>query len=415
MKTVWKNIRLGIKLATGYVVKNLFQFLLGFVISVALVYFFPIILAKIPSFQRQKIIGRVGNFTVSTLPKDIQKEISFGILEASTSWMATDSGKTYIFYLKKDLYWHDGKKLISSDINYNLKGVTFNKIDDSTVKFSLKEPFAPLLTLLSQPLFKNGLVGLGKNRVTDIKFSNRFISSIRFDGTTIKFYPTEKALITAFKLGAVKEIAKIRNSYNLGKITEQIDGQTLAMVFFNTAKKPFDEKSFRQNLVYALPDTFIFGETADSPLPKDNWVKTANVKKYPHTDKMASVAASFKIILNTSKELEPVAKIVVDAWKEAKINSEVQISDVISPNYDAFLAYVELPEDPDQYLLWHSTQTGNIANYKSFKVDKLLEEGRRETDQTARKEIYGNFVRAITEDVPAAFLFYPKIYNISRK
>jgi ABC-type transport system substrate-binding protein len=109
-----------------------------------------------------------------------------------------------------------------------------------------------------------------------------------------------------------------------------------------------------------------------------------------------------------------VAKLIKGAWEKAGIETLVEVADTRPMNYDAYLAYVALPADPDQYVLWHSTQTGNISGYKSFKIDKLLEEGRQEIDQSKRKNIYQNFQKAITEDVPAAFLFYPKVYTIER-
>jgi peptide/nickel transport system substrate-binding protein len=91
-----------------------------------------------------------------------------------------------------------------------------------------------------------------------------------------------------------------------------------------------------------------------------------------------------------------------------------EASDNVSPSFDAFLTYIEVPEDPDQYAIWHSTQFGNVSGYKSPRVDRLLEEGRQILDKERRKAIYLNFQRALTEDVPAAFLFYPKIYSVSR-
>ena len=84
-------------------------------------------------------------------------------------------------------------------------------------------------------------------------------------------------------------------------------------------------------------------------------------------------------------------------------------------DYDAFLATVDIPKDPDQYSLWHSTQaTTNISKYKNPRIDKLLEDGRTELDQDTRKKIYLDFQRFLVEDVPAIFLYHPIFYTISR-
>ncbi|MEK7127663.1 MAG: hypothetical protein AAB838_02995, partial [Patescibacteria group bacterium] len=97
---------------------------------------------------------------------------------------------------------------------------------------------------------------------------------------------------------------------------------------------------------------------------------------------------------------------------KSKINLET--SDIIPENFEVYLTYVEIPADPDQYQLWHSTSLLNISQYKSPKSDKLLEEGRQNTDVKIRKQIYFDWQKAITEDAPAAFLFFPKIYTVSR-
>ena len=72
--------------------------------------------------------------------------------------------KTYTFYLKKNVKWHDGESLTASDVVFTIAsildpdfksplyrtfaGVTVEKVDDYTVKFTLKEPYAAFLNLL---------------------------------------------------------------------------------------------------------------------------------------------------------------------------------------------------------------------------------------------------------------------------
>ena len=48
----------------------------------------------------------------------------------------------------------------------------------------------------------------------------------------------------------------------------------------------------------------------------------------------------------------------------------------------------DIPEDPDQYSIWHSTQDAtNITHYESPRIDKLLEDGRSEIDTESRRKI----------------------------
>ncbi|MBI4099152.1 hypothetical protein HY442_01320 [Candidatus Parcubacteria bacterium] len=70
-------------------------------------------------------------------------------------------GKTYTFTLRPDLVWHDGIKLTADDVIFtieaiqnpdydsplrlNWQGVTAEKVDDRTVRFTLNNPYAPFL------------------------------------------------------------------------------------------------------------------------------------------------------------------------------------------------------------------------------------------------------------------------------
>lgn len=441
MNSLWKNFRLGIKLVVSYIAQNKKAFAIGFVASLLFVFLSPK-LSPLIFRPPAETIGMVGNYTVSTLPRPIQDEISFGLVRlddrglatpgAAGSWVATDSGKVVEFNLRPDLSWQDGEKLTAGQINYNLRGVEITKSND-TIRLSMREPFSPLVTLLSQPLFKNGLVGLGENTLKELKFNGRFLSSLtlfnRQSGQTkiYKFYPSEKGLLEALKLGAVRKMEGLHYTFNLEdkpgyKVTSSIENNTEAIIFFNNQKKPFDDKSFRQGLMYALPDDYTEGETASSPLPRNNWALSDSVKVYPHNietakrllEKQATESGSLSITLSTTRELAPTALKIASAWQEAGVETKVETTDLPPVNYDVYLSYIDLPLDPDQYALWHSTQSTNIAGYRSFKADKLLEEGRTITDEAARKDTYANFQRAISEDAPAAFLFYPKVYTITR-
>ena len=84
--------------------------------------------------------------------------------------------------------------------------------------------------------------------------------------------------------------------------------------------------------------------------------------------------------------------------------------------FDLLLVFWKVPQDPDQYYFWHSTQQeGNISNYKNVKIDKLLEDGRATINIEERNKIYQEFQKIIQDDQQALFLYYPYIYTIKRK
>lgn len=75
--------------------------------------------------------------------------------------------------------------------------------------------------------------------------------------------------------------------------------------------------------------------------------------------------------------------------------------------------------DPKQ--IWHSSSIGkggsNFGSYKNAEVDKLIDEGRGELDQSKRNAIFKKVYTLIADDVPYVFLFNRKYeyYAISNR
>ena len=66
--------------------------------------------------------------------------------------------------------------------------------------------------------------------------------------------------------------------------------------------------------------------------------------------------------------------------------------------------------DPDQYPVWHSSQTGpdqlNQISYGNPEVDRLLDEGRASCHQAARIKPYHRLQEVLAEDQPIVFLYF---------
>jgi ABC-type transport system substrate-binding protein len=91
---------------------------------------------------------------------------------------------------------------------------------------------------------------------------------------------------------------------------------------------------------------------------------------------------------------------------------------VITSTPDQFqllLTNYNIPADPDQYRDWHSTQATNIGRGSDEKIDKLLEDGRVTLDAKARKQIYFDFQKTFSEELPAVVLYHPSTINLARK
>lgn len=429
----------------GYIDKHrrlLFSgFIAGFLIFLLSIKLYPFLIT--PLKYKTRKIAVVGAYTPTTLPSYIQNLISVGLTSLSQSgeatssialdWEIKDEGKTYIFNLRNGLLWHDGTKFKASDINYNLKDVTFTPITDNLLKITLKEPFSPLPTILSRPIFKRGLIGLGPYRVQKLKLKGDKFSSISLEPLVenlpfieFKFYPNEEAALTAFKLGEVSVLERISQASEFSSwpnviITQQTYYNFNVILFYNTRLPFLQKKAVRQALAYAIPS--LSEETSLGPLNPKSWAYNSVVKNFTQNlqlaesllDKEGLATTSSELTLSTFSSFLPIAQKIASSWQSLGIKTNIKVENSLPADFDVLLVSQEIPADPDQYHLWHSTQATNITGFSSPKIDKLLEDGRRTSDKGKRLKIYQDFQRYLVEEAPAVFLYHPKLYTVERK
>ena len=89
------------------------------------------------------------------------------------------------------------------------------------------------------------------------------------------------------------------------------------------------------------------------------------------------------------------------------------LDDVKNHKFDAVIMAWAMPaSEPDEYQVWHSSQAANKGSnhisYKNPRVDKILEEYRREFDPKKRIELYREFQHILNDEQPYTFLFVRK-------
>lgn len=419
------------------------SFIIGIVAFLIVKYFYPTIRPIInPDTER---IAVIGSYTPSNLPLHIQNLISSGLTkiteegsssaDLAESWVISEDGKNYKFQLKTGVKWHDGKLLTSSDVNYNLKDAIIVPLGDFEFEVRLKNPYVPLPILLSKPLFKKGLIGTGPYKVRSLKLNEdviQYLELVPVNDSNLhkkiyKFYSSEDKAITAFKLGEVDVIENLNNLGNLKdwktiKVEENVLYNRYVAMFFNTTNKYLANKEIRQALSLASPA--IESEKPLTPISPMSWAYYAKVKEYNYNPEEAKkrlsdselATSSAKLTISTFQDLLPTANIVAEQWQKIGVNTEIKLENSIPSDYDILLVTQEIPPDPDQYPLWHSIQsTTNLSKINNPKIDKLLEDGRVTKDSDERLKIYADFQRFLAEEAPVAFLYYPKVYSISRK
>ncbi len=404
-----------------------------------------------------------------------------GNVTADLAQSFTRTSKTsYVFNLRKDQYWQDGQKITAADVIYtigltqrgspespyaeNFKDVRVKKIDDYTVEFDLKEPFAPFIfnTTLGImpkhiPLSHYRPVGSGDFRVTK-EVANLFTLESSYAVFTFKTYKTESDAILALKMGEIDalgglsffDLRGLQSWPNLNIYAADLRGRQVVL-FFNTKKDFLKNKDFRQDLSGVTPRKFVAKvlpeykfKFSENSLPLGSSAKTKFKNPFTYNPKKARAdfktlgwskkdgflekngkKLSLNLTAGDDPELAQVAKTIASSWKALGINvqiltkSQMDLKDSVIPDrdFEALLTVQELSLDPDQYSLWHSSQTNgsNITGLSDPAIDKTLEDGRRTFGTKERKAKYEIFNRLLADEAPAVFLYYPKYFWIVNK
>lgn len=423
----------------------LVKFKLIIILSIFLgIFMFILINSALPriKFSNVNRYGYTGRYTVEDLPNEISKLISDGLVEIDNrseikpsiakSWKIEDSGKEWIFEIGDNIVWHDRKPVTAEDLNYNFEDVEISK-NGNIIKFTLKEPYIPFAVLLEKPMFKKGLLGTGEWKVKDLVLKGGFVQKIIVEKdnniSVYKFYPTEEQSRFAFKMGEVDNLHLMTgkapfDKWNNVEIQNVINKNQVVVIFLNTQDPFLSDKNMRLALNYAI-DKNLFENRALGPINPESIFYNQQVKNYNFDPDKASdlikdldneLPDDYEIKIISTPNLIDNADTIARMWRDIGVNSSVLVSSVIPTDYQAFITIFDIPKDPDQYSLWHSTQNEtNITKYKNLRIDKILEDGRVELDKEKRKELYFDFQRFLIEDSPAIFLYHPIWYNIHRK
>jgi peptide/nickel transport system substrate-binding protein len=242
------------------------------------------LMVKVPAnggFLKEGIIGspRFVNpvLAVSDVDHDLTSLIYSGLMKNTTNnsvetdladkFEISEDGLEYTFYLKNNIYFHDGENITTDDIEFtinkiqdssikspkrpNFYDVKVEKIDEKIIKFILKKPYSPFLGNLTVGILPKHLwgnlsaeqfpfsqynvepIGSGPykiNKMNTLKKNMLLIPTyyelIAFnkynpqrpfiDKITINFYSNEKDLINAYNKGEVESI----NSISIENIKE---------------------------------------------------------------------------------------------------------------------------------------------------------------------------------------------------
>lgn len=387
------------------------------------------------------------------------------IYDLTENYQISADQKEYTLHLKNKIKWHDHKELTADDVLFtiqiiqdpayqsplriNFQGVGTEKIDKQTIKFILKDAYAPFLTSLDIGILPKHIwqeaapqsfalaeanikpIGSGPFKFKNLKKDKdgriksieleKFQDQTQLDQFILKFYSSEDELIKAFNQREINGLGYV-SPKNLDKLNNNLTIYHLIIpryfaVFFNLEK--FKDIKTRQSLAAATNRQQIIDQVL---------LGQGQVAGLDYNFEKNNINLSFNLITTNWPELVKTAEILKQQWEQIGVNIEIKIiepnliqQEYIRPrNYDALLFGEVLGPDPDPFAFWHSSQKNdpglNLSLYDSPKADKLLVEARQTPDQEKRQKLYQEFNELLAKDLPAIFLYNPDyIYAVSKK
>ena len=435
--------------------------------------------------------NRVGRRVVETLVAfaDETTQIVPGLAE---SWTISQDGLSYTFKLRRAIAFHDGtpfnaqavKFSIERQINaehpanklgkYPFAAYFFGNVkavevmDDTTVRFILKEPRASFLAVLTAgaasivsptAALKAGQdyavspVGTGPfkfvawdrgQRVVLEKNPGYWRFPVKVDRVIYRPITEDQARLTELLTGGLDLIVGTPPDFvaqleNHPKVTlhRQV-GAHVWYLGFNNTKKPFDDKRVRQALNYAVNKEAIVrdvlkgtGAVSKGPVLPGTWGDEGGLKPFPYDPARAKkllaeagLGSGFSTTLwvpeSGSGMQSPVAMstVVQSNLKAVGVNVTLQtmewgtfLAKLRTKEQEMFaLSWMAGSEDPDlvMYPLLHSSQWTpvgpNRALYKNARFDEVLGQARQTTDQAKRAELYREAQRLLHDDPPWIFI-----------
>jgi len=452
-----KNVRYYYWLFLEFVKKHnkliFLSFLISVITGVSIVTISPYISSTL--LRHKRIIGLVGSYEAQSfekLPEEILIKVSSGLTTVNekgvvlpllaTTWEHSADEKTYTFKLRQSVLLNNGQVFNAHHPTFAFRDVTTKVIDDYTLQFSLQKPLAIFPLYLTKPIILYPNIGVaGLYSVEKVKTKSGMMQEIVLspnrkdvEPITYIFFPSEGEMITAYKRSKINEMSILNGTmanafkgWNNSTVTKNVNYDKILTLFYNQKNPLIKERDFRVAVESAInySEFSNLGELVLSPIPPISWAYNSALKN-KETDvefakktfkRMITASDSAKMTFLTYYEYLDMADTISSNLKDAGLQIDVNFSSYSTqPVFDFMLAYLTVPQDPDQYYYWHSTQSlSSIIGYKNLKVDKLLEEGRSTYKIADRKTAYIDMQKTLSDDPPAVFLFYPYSYTVKRK
>jgi peptide/nickel transport system substrate-binding protein len=259
----------------------------------------------------------------------------------------------------------------------------------------------------------------------------------------LKARGVDVAGLTALQYKRQTEYPAFQKAYNKFRYP----GSGYTYLGFNLKDPRFADRRVRLALAHAINKQELLdgvvlglGREATGPFRPGTWADNPRVKGVPHDpEKAAALLAeagwktrnaegllvkdgkpfTFELLTNQGNdERKKIAEIVQASLRDLGVGVDIRILEwaallkehVKKRNFDAMILGWGTGADPDQYVVWHSSQSGpdelNHISYKNAEVDALLEAGRSSCVQAERTRFYHRLHEVLAEDQPLVFLYW---------
>lgn len=401
----------------------------------------------------------------------------------ATDWQISTDGKEYTFHLRKGVKFQDGTPFNADAVVYNIErqlppkakddmpyaSFTFGevqkveKVDDYTVKFTLKEPYTPFLAnlamALAAPIASPTALQKNNDNINENPVGTGPYKFVKWDkGQSITLErntdywgakpDADKIIFKIEKENSVRASDLIAGQIDM---TDEVDpndipklqqnnitifkdaGMNINYMAFNCSRAPFNNPKLREAISHAINrDELVkylyqgYAEVANSPLP--SFIPGYDDKVQPYNydpDKAKQMLKDLgmenltikMITYSNARPYNPVngqklAEAVQNYLTKVGIKSTIETYQWTDYKQKAFqgegdimfYGWIGDNGDADNFLsLFDSKEISsslNTAKYSNPEVDKLLAEARTTPNGDARNNLYKQIQEIVAKDAP---------------
>ena len=432
----------------------------------------PVTLA--PNKVREiKVSGILSNFYNSLVEYDPFMKIKPSLAYA---WTNTDD-TTWIFYLRKNVYFHDGAPFTAEDVEYTIKKIeemphsdvknyvsnisSIKVMGDHKIKIVTKVTDTNLLGKLAAIFIESkttvdqsSLNGTGPlipkmispNEIVATPFKRYWGKKIKCHTVVIKFYDNFKDAMKDYKAGRIDLLAET-NYFMLDSFKDYKSNTIIGIeaalryIGLNLKMYPLNNRDFRKGLSfainrekmveyvykglaspatqYAIPFVKGFDPNRSSRLYNPDsavyYFKKSKVK-FPVKIEITASPRRIDMIKFLSDQLEKYGiKVIVDTLPAKDLFGKINRGD-----FNAYLLG-SIPDLPDisnvlNDLFYTKEKCGgnhNRMGYSNRKVDSILDVLNRQSNLTERESLGWKAQSIILNDMPIIPLVYEKNYYLT--